>query len=173
MASIQQAPVQSKSRNYQRTLKVDMTPMVDLGFLLVTFFVFTSTMSTSATTALVMPKDGPPTNTAAATTLTLLAGGHNQVYGYGGIWEDAVHANAVQPSSYSIAAGAGALIRQQQKALEQNGHKKEELVLLIKPSEQSSYKNLVDLLDEVMINGVTRYAIVAPDPAETAFMDAH
>lgn len=73
MANIEAMPVQNKGRSYRKPLRIDMTPMVDLGFLLVTFFVFTSTMGSSAATALVMPQDGTPMNTAASTTLTLVA----------------------------------------------------------------------------------------------------
>ncbi len=154
----------------RHSLRVDMTPLVDLGFLLITFSVFTSTLSSSATTALVMPKDGPPTDAASSNTLSLLAGGSNKVYAYSGFWDAALQASNVQATNYDVHAGAGAIIRAKKRQLQQTGADPGALFLIIKPTADASYQNIVDLLNEVMINGVKRYAIVEADASEVAFM---
>ncbi|MBP9104657.1 MAG: biopolymer transporter ExbD, partial [Chitinophagaceae bacterium] len=68
--------------------RVDMTPMVDLGFLLITFFIFTATMSTPTTLDLNMPKDvdddKKKTEVKQSGVLTLMLGKGNQVYYYEG-----------------------------------------------------------------------------------------
>jgi len=72
----------NKKRNQK--LKIDMTPMVDLGFLLITFFIFTTSMGEPMATNLFMPKDGPETNVSEATVLTVLLAGENKIYYYDG-----------------------------------------------------------------------------------------
>ena len=53
-------------------LKIDMTPMVDLGFLLIAFFSFTTEISKPSITSLYMPKDGDSTKISESRSLTIL-----------------------------------------------------------------------------------------------------
>lgn len=48
------------SRPKKYNPKTDMTPMVDLGFLLISFFVMTTELSKPRIAPLNMPKEGPP-----------------------------------------------------------------------------------------------------------------
>src|SRR5262249_31264869 len=67
--------------------RVDMTPMVDLGFLLITFFIFTATLSSPTTMNLNMPKDTKKedeTKVKQSGALTILLGKDNEVFYYEG-----------------------------------------------------------------------------------------
>jgi len=158
--------------------RVDMTPMVDLGFLLITFFIFTSTMSTPSTLALNMPKDEKDpekqNEAKASGALTLILAGDNQVYYYEG--ELANDASNFQSTNFK---GVRDIIIERKKAVvashqhnsqceeirsRNNGDPKScldrDLVVVIKPTEEATYKNTVDMLDEMTINVVKRFAIV-------------
>src|ERR1700722_441670 len=80
-----------KSRGVQKTKKlstrVDLTPMVDLGFLLITFFIFTTTMARPKAMGLILPKDVPEnirTREPEGAVITLLLSKDNQVWYYEG-----------------------------------------------------------------------------------------
>src|SRR4030095_3085772 len=167
----------SFSHNKKQNIRIDMTPMVDLGFLLITFFVFTTTMSTPKATDLFMPKD--PTNIKDSTkliddlALTLLLDEGNRVYYYNGIFDNAMSSNAIFETNYSTYEGIGKIIRQKQKEIDGSGKfvdGRKGLMLLIKPTSKSSYKNVIDALDEAVINDVKRYAIIEPAFNETEFI---
>lgn len=152
--------------------KVDMTPMVDLGFLLITFFVFTSEINKPMSTDLFMPADGAPSKLAESNALTILLASSNRIYYYHGNWDQAVQKNEIHETGYSFSRGVGKIIRDKQKILEVSNGKdgRNTMMMLIKADAKATYENLVDILDEVMINGVKKYAIVKLIPGEVDYM---
>lgn len=174
-----------RRRGFSRTKKlnarVDMTPMVDLGFLLITFFVMTTRLSEPKAMKLTMPKDDPnvpPTTIANSNALTILLDGNDRIYYYHGDWKDAVTANIVQQTNFSETNGIGKIIRDKQAWLDAHIDpvKKEGragLMLIIKPGKDASYKNVIDALDEVLINVVGKYAIVKMETNEAEWIKSH
>jgi len=163
--------------------RVDMTLMVDLGFLLITFFIFTTTMSTPTTMGLIMPKDekNPKdlTEVKESGALTILLGKNDLVYYYmGQIKPDGSNFQSttfkevrkiIQDKKKEVMANYTPSPLDENiknKAREagdpnwQNAAKDKDFVVVIKPNEDATYKNTVDILDEMTINDVKRFAIV-------------
>lgn len=148
-------------RSKKSSTRVDLTPMVDLGFLLITFFILTTTWSKPRTTHLNMPADGPPGTIGENASLTLVALSDNKVFYYNGDLQDALKKGSFGITGYSLTGCIGDIIRQKQVAMDKSykGGRKE-MMLLIKSSADASYKNIVNMLDETLINAVGRYAMV-------------
>jgi biopolymer transport protein ExbD len=169
--------------------RVDMTPMVDLGFLLITFFIYTTTLSTPTTMGLIMPKDEKDpknlTEVKESSVLTILLGKGNQVYYYMGKLEENGSnfttstykdiRKVIQDkkkeviSRYVYSPSDDKLIQSAKDRGEwdwQNAAKDKDFVVVIKPNPESTYKNTVDILDEMAINEVERYAMVDISPDE-------
>ena len=171
-----------RGRNFPRqrkiVLRIDMTPMVDLGFLLITFFVFTTTISSPSVTDLYMPKDTFDTIKQAklpeGLALTFLLTKNNRVFYYNGAWDEAFETGFVFETNFSYMNGIGEVIRHKQKIIEASGKYSDGrrgLMLLIKPGDGATYKNVIDALDEVLINDVKKYAILDPDKKEIIYME--
>lgn len=159
-----------KAKNYhalKASLKIDMTPLVDLGFLLISFFIFTTSISEPTVTKLLMPADDIPGLLNQQAALTVLLTGQDSIYYYNGKWEEAIQNKSIGKSNYEVKTGIGNMIREKQKIM---GERKNELMLLIKPLERSSYSNLMNTLDEVLINGVKKYAIVDATNEEISYV---
>jgi biopolymer transport protein ExbD len=158
----------SVRRSKKLSTKVDLTPMVDLGFLLITFFIFTTTMSQPTAMKLFLPageKTGMPTG--ASTALTVIPVADNKVFYYHGDLQTALKENLYGTTTFSVSNGVGDVIRQKQIALEQNQKfTKKDLMLIIKPAMDARYQNVVAALDEVLINDLKHYAFVDLDPVE-------
>ena len=153
-------------RKIHHSLRIDMTPMVDLGFLLISFFIFTITLSEKNTMNLIVPADGGNgILVPESKTLSFILANDNKVLAYDGIWETAVDRKNIRLTNYS-ADGIRNIILSKQKQL-QNG---DDLIVLIKPLEASVYKNTIDALDEMMINGVKTYTIVDASDKEKSYV---
>lgn len=152
-----------KHRTKKSSTRVDLTPMVDLGFLLVTFFMLTTTFSKPQTMEINMPvkpkgdekvTDAPALKASKA--LTIIVGAENKLFWYMGIPNKDDNVPALSNFSKD---GIRKVI------LEKNATIKD-MVVLIKPSDESNYKNVVDILDEMNITNVKRYALVDITPVD-------
>ncbi len=131
--------------------KVDMTPMVDLGFLLITFFIFTTTVAQPTAMKLFMPKDvdkpEDQNKVKESGAFTIMLGKEDQVYYYEGLDPTKLQAIGFK--------GIRDAILNKKKSTNP-----EDLVVIIKPTEDATYKNTVDILDEMTIAEIKRYALV-------------
>jgi biopolymer transport protein ExbD len=152
--------------------RVDLTPMVDLGFLLITFFVFTTAMSKPSTMKLHLPKrEIEKMHTPESTILTIIPMQLDLVYYYNGKLEDALKTGEYGITNFSFSNGIGSIIRKKQERLDKHlKFNRKDLMLIIKPSEKASYKNIIDAMDEAIINGVTRYSLADIQKEEMAVL---
>jgi biopolymer transport protein ExbD len=104
---------------------------------------------------LFMPKDGPVTNIADSKSMTILIGAKDQLYYYFGAKEKAFANNSIQSASYLAQQGIRDIIRQKQKSLGTEQGERKALFVVIKAGNNSDYKHVVRILDEMLINGVT------------------
>ena len=134
--------------------RVDLTPMVDLGFLLITFFIFTTTMSQPTAMKLVLPKDTDKpeeqNKVKESGALTVILGNNDVVYYY----EGTLLPDGTNFKSTNYKEIRNIIIDKKKRT------NPEDFMVLIKPSDQSTYKNAVDILDEMTINEVKRYAMI-------------
>lgn len=146
--------------------RVDLTPMVDLGFLLITFFIFTTTMSQPTGMKLNLPKDTDKpeeqNKVKESGVLTLLLGKNDQVYYYEG---------SLLPDASNFKSSNFKEIRNEIIAKKKSTDPKD-FVVVIKPDKDCTYKNVVDILDEMPINDVKRYATVEISPVEYQLIQA-
>lgn len=153
----------------KNSTKVDMTPMVDLGFLLITFFMLTTTMSKPKTMELNMPdktEEDVKQDVKASQTVTLILGKNDAVYWFHGTSAEAKEKDALAKTDFS-ASGVRKVILEKTKEIGYDQDKKiYKIIIVIKAAETAKYKNVVDILDEMHITGSKRYAIVGLDGTE-------
>lgn len=146
--------------------RVDLTPMVDLGFLLITFFMFATTLKQPTALKLLMPKedvkDEDQNKMPEDGAFSVLLGKDNAVFFYEGNDPSKLQASNYKDIRSRIIDKKDRV----RKAYGSDTADKKNMMVVIKPTDDATYKNVVDMLDEMKINSVKLYAIVKPSDQE-------
>lgn len=179
-----------KGKPKKLNLRVDFTPMVDMNMLLLTFFMLCSTLSKPQAMDIVLPTKDDKMLTEEeknkvkdSKAITLILGEENKVYYYFGK-PDYEDYNSLKVTDYSPEGLRAMLLERNIKAVnEMINLKRQKIkkeiseeqfkeraakikndpdgeVVVIKPTDASTYENLVDALDEMQITSIGKYAIV-------------
>lgn len=177
-----------KGKPKKLSTRIDFTPMVDLGFLLITFFMLATSMAKPQTMEIIMPskekvKDDQQSQVKSSKAMTILLGKDNKVYYYFGITEKGVDPQVVETTfdpegirkilleknkevnkridSLKEVKAKRKITPEEYKAkFSEIKGDKNSIVVLIKPSDVSKYDNFVGILDEMNITNIGRYAVV-------------
>ena len=161
--------------------RIDLTPMVDLGFLLITFFMFTTTLAKPKTMEINMPyKDKDLTEVEKnkikeSVALTILLSKNHKIYYYEGMATDPTKPPDLKATTFAAKNGIRDEIIAKKKtvdAMKQAGTlgPKDQMTVLIKPDTTSTYSDLVNMLDEMNINDIKVYAIIDISDVDQTFI---
>jgi biopolymer transport protein ExbD len=149
-----------KVRTKKKNTRVDLTAMVDLAFLLITFFILTTTLQKPKAMDLTMPdkdeKNDAQLPVPATRTMTVLLGSGNRAEWYMGQPDNPLTPPEVVKLGNSKQMRE-ALIEQNKKVLAASG---KQMIVLVKPSDKSTYVDMVTMMDELNIVGNEQRAIV-------------
>ncbi len=152
-----------KVRSKKASTRVDLTAMVDLAFLLITFFMLTTTLNKPQAMDLAMPdkdqKKDDQLAVAASRTMTVLLGSDDKIEWYIGV----AGTSAPTVDNFGKSGIRKTLLENSQKVKQTTG---KDMFVIIKPSDKSIYKNMVDILDEMSIANIQSYGIVDISPVE-------
>ncbi len=194
-----------KKRAKKSSTRIDMTPMVDLAFLLLTFFVLTSTFAKPKTMEINYPADKPEDqkDQLVNNALTFIMTKENQIYYYFGAFmadgvpnptgkantkltktdfsQEGLHKLLLEynkPTSEAIKKLEEQLIKKEiadttykRLAVQAKGDVKA-LTVLVKADDQAVYKNVIDLIDELNITNIGKYAVVDMGAKENELLKA-
>ena len=151
------------AREKKESVKVDMNPMVDLAFLLLTFFMMATTFSRPQAMELIMPADTEDEEVEQALpeskVITLYIKNIDSTYIYTGI------TNAKTERFTFSAEKLNTLLQPYQA--------NQEIMILIKPELQAPYRVIVDILDELNQMSLNRYVLMDPEAHDQKIIESH
>ena len=127
----------------RRSTRVDLTPMVDLGFLLITFFVFTTSLAEAKTLELIEPYDGDSKPVKESAAMTFLLGKNHAIYYYEGKFDENLSGFKMKETNFKDVRG---IIMDKKRRTDSNY-----LMYIIKADTCSTLGDNIDLLDEMAI----------------------
>jgi biopolymer transport protein ExbD len=167
-----------KVRSKKSNAKVDLTAMVDLAFLLITFFMLTTSLSKPQSMDLGLPdkedKDTPEKDIKVdqRRTMTVIMGDNDKIKWYHGLLDSPEPNGKPTDAQYGKNGLRKEILKRVVSIPQVTGDKEKGLIVIIKPSKKSTYRNLVDVLDEMAICKVPTFAIVNDiTPEEKALIE--
>ncbi|GCB37231.1 ExbD/TolR family protein [Bacteroides faecalis] len=177
-----------KSKQKKISVRVDFTPMVDMNMLLITFFMLCTTLNIPQTMEISMPSndkditEDQQSMVKASQAITLLLGGDNKLYYYEGEPNYKDYSSLKQTSyaasgvrdvllhKNAVAVNKVRALKQQKldlvitddefkKQVSEIKSAKDTPTVIIKATDDASYENLVDVLDEMQICNIGKYVI--------------
>jgi len=144
-----------KVRSKKQSTRVDLTAMVDLAFLLITFFMLTTSLSKPLAMDIAKPdKDETEKDNRLevkqSLTMTIILGKGDKIMWYMGI------AGETAPTIEGYAGITKSLLENKKKVKDASG---KDIMIIVKPTDASTYQNFVDIMDELSI---TKTNITAP-----------
>jgi biopolymer transport protein ExbD len=156
-----------KIRSKKASTRIDLTAMVDLAFLLITFFIMTTTLAKPKAMDMFMPdksKKDVQLPVPETRTMTVWLGANDKIEWFIG----APGKSAPHVDNFGKDGIRKTLIEENKKIEATHAGPDNDMIVLIKPSDKSKYKNFVNMLDEINIAGIKRYGVVDITPAEVA-----
>lgn len=160
-----------KVRSKKQVPHVDLTPMVDLAFLLITFFMLVTTFNKPNVMDLGLPakpkenQKAPDTEIKLSNSISLLIGKDNRIF-----WHQQDNTSLTDATLNETSfdrEGIRNIIKQAKaRAADQN-----KFTVIIKPTDDAVYKNFVDILDEMAITKSEMYGVTDVKPWEQAVYD--
>jgi len=158
MATLNESPrgKAHKGKTKKIAPRVDLTAMVDLMFLLTTFFMLTTSLGTlnAADVAKPDPCDNCTMDYPASRTMTILLGKNNMALSYLGTPEDAdMKLMPVREIDNQIMMNKLAV------AKAHHHNKSKYMFVIIKPDKNAQFQDFVDVIDEMKIAEIKSYSI--------------
>jgi biopolymer transport protein ExbD len=136
-------------------IRIDMTPMVDVAFLLLIFFMVTTVFRTPQALEINLPPDKDvKIEVAESKVLTVRVLPDNRAY-----WK-----RGTDPWARSDVPGLNAVLQPFK------GNK--DLVVLIKIDREAKFNNMVDIIDELDLANLTRFSLGTLTPEEKKEVEA-
>lgn len=166
MAEVIAQEKQGGSKQRKKLIRVDMTPMVDLGFLLITFFMFTTNFTKPNVMDLGLPAKNPHPPTIndvvidQKNQITFILGKDNRVF-YHQSSKEELNKNNLKETNFS-----GINITKIISEAYNNAPNKGKFTIIVEPTDDANYKNFVDVLDNIAISKKERYGVTDIKPWE-------
>jgi len=134
-----------KKKKKRAGVRIDMTPMVDVAMLLLTFFMLTTVFNKPQTMELNLPPDSKVQVEVAATTLlTVRVAPNMEIY-----WNMGNEPTALKKIT----------IKELRPLLKEKLRNIPKLITLVQIDRDAKYNDMVDIIDELNLAEITRFSI--------------